>query len=131
MVQKHARVVPLVELFWLTTNTAVTCDRNYHFTYFLAILSSPGGTTFAKNFFGAWLRTMTMVLGEFQYINLQYGNIEGEIGDNLTPEQKWQIFMARLIFMGFVFVFPLVIINLLNAVAIGDVQVSSGEVFSE
>ena len=121
-----------MELFWLTTNTVVNCDGNYQCTYFLAILSTKKETTFAKNFFGAWLRTMTMVLGEFQYINLQYGDMEGENGEiKLTPEQKWQIHLARLIFMGFVFVFPLVVINLLNAVAIGDVQVSSGEVFSE
>ena len=121
-----------MELFWLTTNTVVNCDGNYQCTYFLAILSTKDGPkTFAKNFFGAWLRTMTMVLGEFQYINLRYGNMEGEDRETETPEQKWQIHLARLIFMGFVFVFPLVVINLLNAVAIGDVQVSSGEVFSK
>ena len=120
-----------MELFWLTTNTVVNCDGNYQCTYFLAILSTKDETTFAKNFLGAWLRTMTMVLGEFQYINLRYGNMEGEDRETETPEQKWQIHLARLIFMGFVFVFPLVVINLLNAVAIGDVQVSSGEVFSE
>ena len=73
-----------------------------------------------------------MTLGEFQYTDLRFGKL-GENGDleGLTLEERWQIHLARLIFMGFVFVFPLVVINLLNAVAIGDVQVSSGEVFSK
>ena len=70
-----------------------------------------------------------MTLGEFQYTDLRFGKL-GENGDleGLTLEERWQIHLARFIFMAFVFLFPLVVLNLLNAVAIGDVQVSSRKV---
>ena len=85
---------------------------------------------FAQNFLGAWIRTMTMALGEMAYIALRYGNMDqNSTYEELDLEEEWEIHLAHIIFMAFVFLFTLVVVNLLNAIAIGDVQVRSGTVF--
>ena len=45
---------------------------------------------------------------------------------NLTPNEKTEIQLAWTIFLVFVFLFTLVLINLLNAIAFYDVQVRTG-----
>ena len=81
---------------------------------------------FAENFFGALIRTITMALGEMGYTSLQYGNMTDNSNyQNLAPNEKAEIQLAWTIFLVFVFLFTLVLINLLNAIAFYDVQVRS------
>ena len=71
-----------------------------------------------------------MALGEMAYIALRYGNMDqNSTYEELDLEEEWEIHLAHIIFMAFVFLFTLVVVNLLNAIAIGDVQVRSGTVF--
>ena len=41
-----------------------------------------------------------------------------------THHQKVEIMLGQLIFVAFIFLFPIVVMNLLNAFAIGDIQVN-------
>ena len=45
--------------------------------------------------------------------------------DNVPDSVKVQIVLGQLVFIAFVFLFVIVILNLLNAVAIGDIQVTN------
>ena len=77
-----------------------------------------------------------MTLGELEFTNQLYGNMTKDNEESngtmtavskeeLSRGQEWEIHLARIIFLGFVFIFTLVAINLLNAIAFGDVQVGS------
>ena len=48
------------------------------------------------------------------------GSVENEEGASLKTEEV----MSKVIFIVFIFLFVLVLMSLLNAIAIGDVQVS-------
>ena len=77
-----------------------------------------------------------MTLGELEFTDQLYGNMTKDVEKSngnmtevskgeLSRGQQWEIHLAHIIFLGFVFIFTLVAINLLNAIAFGDVQVSS------
>ena len=47
-----------------------------------------------------------------------------DIDHTITSHQKAEIMLGQLVFVAFVFLFPIVVMNLLNAFAIGDIQVN-------
>ena len=71
---------------------------------------------FAKHFFGSIIKTFVMFVGEMEY---------GDIHFSQTDEQsKLELALGQFVFLVFVFMFVVVFMNLLNAIAIGDIQVS-------
>ena len=66
---------------------------------------------------------MVMATGELEFLDFSYGNqtsIEDFPGERAL---QMEIYFGRMIFVAFVFLFAIVVLNLLNAIAIGDVQV--------
>ena len=47
------------------------------------------------------------------------------LGSDVSYHTKTQIVLAQIIFVAFVFLFAVVVMNLLNAFAIGDIQVKT------
>ena len=84
---------------------------------------------YAHGYFGGLVRTFMMTLGELGYTDHRFGNLTAEVKadelEKLTTGEEWEIHLARIIFLGFAFIFTLVAINLLNAIAFGDIQVGS------
>ena len=71
---------------------------------------------FAKHFFGSIIKTFVMFVGEMEY---------GDIHFSQTDEQsKLELALGQFVFLVFVFMFVVVFMNLLNAIAIGDIQVT-------
>ena len=101
-------------------------SKTFH-KLFLAIASKH--KAFAQNYSGGLVRTFMMSLGELGYTDLRFGNMKEQVKagelEKLTTGEEWEIHLARIIFLGFAFIFTLVAINLLNAIAFGDVQVGS------
>ena len=65
-----------------------------------------------------------MFTGEYNFRDLREEDFE-LLGDNskVSSHAKTQIVLAQIIFVAFVFLFAVVVMNLLNAFAIGDIQV--------
>ena len=57
-----------------------------------------------------------MFVGEMEFADLEW--------EHDTKFKEFDIALGNIIFLLFVFVFLVVVMNLLNAVAIGDIQVS-------
>ena len=68
---------------------------------------------FAKHFFGSIIKTFVMFVGE-----MEYGNI------HFSEKSKLELALGQFVFLVFVFMFVVVFMNLLNAIAIGDIQVT-------
>ena len=75
-----------------------------------------------------------MFAGEYDFSNMRFssspsGETDVETLNNranppdLTFNHKAEVILGQLIFAAFVFMFPVVVMNLLNAFAIGDIQV--------
>ena len=80
-------------------------------------------TVFAGSFMEAIFRTLMMATGELEYTSQFYGD-QTKVEDFPSEEAKqWEIYCGRIIFIGFVFLFVIVLLNLLNAIAIEDVSV--------
>ena len=89
---------------------------------------------FAEYLFGAIMKTFTLFIGELNYddvvktfgVDLDNGTETGSFWskDQSTREAlKMQLALGQLIFIVFVFLFVIVVLNLLNGIAISDIQV--------
>ena len=70
-----------------------------------------------------------MALGEMEFSDLRYANGTEQVtfpvnekGERIRDLEA-EIYLGRMIFMAFAFLFGVVVMNLLNAIAIGDIQV--------
>ena len=79
-----------------------------------------GTEPFAKHFFGSIIKTFVMFVGE-----MEYGNI------HFSEESKIELALGQFVFLVFVFMFVVVFMNLLNAIAIGDIQVTQIDYMNE
>jgi len=74
---------------------------------------------FMVNFMDALFKTLVMAIGELE----GWDKVPALDVDKFeTSEQKWTLYLGRMCLMAFVFLFTVVLLNLLNAIAIGDVQ---------
>ena len=103
---------------------------------------------FGGNLLGSFVKAFVMLTGEYDFGTMRFtssksktqgGNWNGTkdwgkwdrlatdnevLHDNdSTYYQKAEILLGQLIFVAFVFLFAVVVMNLLNAFAIGDIQV--------
>ena len=74
---------------------------------------------FAKNLISAFVKTVIMGVGEIN-ADLDFTD-KDEYESNFNV--KFEQFLGKIILLAFVFLFAIVLMNLLNAVAIGDIQV--------
>ena len=74
---------------------------------------------FAKHFFGSIIKTFVMFVGE-----MEYGDIHFSSPELNTGLAKLELALGQFVFLVFVFMFVVVFMNLLNAIAIGDIQVT-------
>ena len=74
---------------------------------------------FAKNLISAFVKTVIMGVGEIN-ADLDFTD-KDEYESNFNV--KFEQFLGKIILLAFVFLFAIVLTNLLNAVAIGDIQV--------
>ena len=72
----------------------------------------------AANFMDALFRVLVMAVGE-----LDGWDEVPKLDKFETSGEKWTLYLGRMCLMAFVFLFMVVLLNLLNAIAIGDVQV--------
>ena len=90
---------------------------------------------FAKYLFGTIMKTFTLFIGELNYddvvktfgVDLNKANETGSFWskDQSTREAlKMELALGQLIFIVFVFLFVIVVLNLLNGIAISDIQVT-------
>ena len=79
-------------------------------------------TEFSENFFGALVRTFVMFTGELEY-NDSFDWKEKTREEGGFKRLLTGIYFGKLIFFAFAFLFVVVVMNLLNAVAIGDIEV--------
>ena len=69
-----------------------------------------------------------MSIGEMEYTDLRYAEGNKTINFKLDGKGEpiksleWEVYLGRLIFLAFAFLFVVVVMNLLNAIAIGDIQ---------
>lgn len=85
---------------------------------------------FSKTYLDGIFRTIVMHIGEMEFLDLYYAN-QNKTDTDFPRDDKGmrildlevEIYLARLIFMVFAFLFVIVVMNLLNAIAIGDIQV--------
>ena len=80
-------------------------------------------------------RTIVMSFGEMEFLDLRYANATGDVVypryNNSNPDQNGtaireleiEIYFGRMIFIAFAFLFVIVVMNLLNAIAIQDIKV--------
>ena len=78
-------------------------------------------TEFSENFFGALVRTFVMFTGELEYNDFEWKEKTREEGG--FKRLMTGIYFGKSILFGFAFLFVVVVMNLLNAVAIGDIEV--------
>ena len=99
---------------------------------------------FGGNLLGSVFKAFVMFTGEYDFGSMRFTSSNntskgGKCGDgewdrlekdfevlyshNATYHQKAEILLGQLIFVAFVFLFAVVVMNLLNAFAIGDIQV--------
>ena len=69
-----------------------------------------------------------MFTGEYNFGDRRFSNTLNKtdvevLGSDVSYHTKTQIVLAQIIFVAFVFLFAVVVMNLLNAFAIGDIQV--------
>ena len=73
-----------------------------------------------------------MSIGEMEYTDLRYAEGNKDFNFKLQNSTdgkgepikslEWEVYFGRLIFLAFAFLFVVVVMNLLNAIAIGDIQ---------
>ena len=78
-------------------------------------------TEFSENFFGALVRTFVMFTGELEYTDFEWEEKTREEGG--FKRSKAGIIFGKSILFAFAFFFVVVVMNLLNAIAIGDIEV--------
>ena len=107
------------------------CKYCNAFTTFSAIADE--SQPFGGNLLGSAFKTFVMFAGEYDFSNMRFSS-SPNLTDvktlnnradppNLTFNHKAEVILGQLIFAAFVFMFPVVVMNLLNAFAIGDIQV--------
>ena len=79
---------------------------------------------FASNLFGAFLRTMVWFVGEVED-NDMWTSKRNTTDNDMIIHIKTEDSMAKFILLVFIFLFVVVVMNLMNAVAIVDIQVSN------
>ena len=100
---------------------------------------------FGGNLLGSVFKAFVMFTGEYDFGSMRFTSLSntskgGKCGDgewdypitdfevlyshDATYHQKAEILLGQLIFVAFVFLFAVVVMNLLNAFAIGDIQVT-------
>ena len=87
---------------------------------------------FGGTIFSAGLQTFIMSTGEYNFGDRRFSNtlVNGKndtsdtevLGAHVSHHEKTQIILAQIIFAAFVFL-AVVLMNLLNAFAIGDIEV--------
>ena len=105
-------------------------NNKTHFrTCFFTVIASKN-EKFSKTYLDGIFRTIVMSFGEMEFLDQYYANqTKNDSGFPTGPDGRQiiglevEIYLARLIFMVFAFLFPIVVMNLLNAIAIGDIQV--------
>ena len=80
--------------------------------------------SFAKNLFGAFVRTFIWSVGEVE--NIPFA---ADVGNSMN--MKASDVLSKLILVVFIFLFVIVMMNVLNAFAIGDIQVNITEYLIE
>ena len=77
---------------------------------------------FEKNLVSAFVRTSLWAVGEIDESNFSdLSRLEQHDDDY---HKKFELILGKLIVLTFLFLFVIVLMNLLNAVALGDVQVN-------
>ena len=77
---------------------------------------------FEKNLISAFVRASLWSVGEIDERNFSDLSRKEQQDDDL--HQKFELILGKLIILAFLFLFVIVLMNLLNAVALGDVQVT-------
>ena len=77
---------------------------------------------FASSLFGAFVRTMVWFVGEVENNNMW---ISKKNKDGSIIHLKLEDWIAKFILLVFIFLFVVVVMNLMNAVAIVDIQVNT------
>ena len=100
---------------------------------------------FGGTFLGSAFKTFVMFAGEYDFSNMHFSSSPNTTWDGSwhrpisdietlnspiseptqTYNHKAEVMLGQLIFAAFVFMFAVVVMNLLNAFAIGDIQVKT------
>ena len=95
--------------------------------FFITVLNNNESDLFSQFFFETMTKTLVMFVGEMEFGNFNFtvhGNTNnGDYGKNWDGASKAEVALGQVIFMLFVFLFVIVFMNILNAIAIGDIEV--------
>ena len=73
--------------------------------------------------FGSLRFSNTLISNTNNTYKKNYTSDAEVLGADVSHHKKTQIILAQIIFVAFVFIFAVVVMNLLNAFAIGDIKV--------
>ena len=93
----------------------------------ITVLNNNESNPFPQFFFETMTKTLVMFVGEMEFGNFNFtvhGNTNnGDYGKDWDGASKAEVALGQVIFMMFVFLFVIVFMNILNAIAIGDIEV--------
>ena len=78
---------------------------------------------FARNLYGAFVKAIFWFIGEVE--DKEWINNEEDGDEKINTALKTEDVLGKFILLMFIFLFVIVLMNLLNAIAIGDIQVCS------
>ena len=78
---------------------------------------------FARNLYGAFVKAIFWFIGEVE--DKKWINNEEDGDEKINTALKTEDVLGKFILLVFIFLFVIVLMNLLNAIAIGDIQVCS------
>ena len=76
---------------------------------------------FARNLYGAFVKAIFWFIGEVE--NEEWISKKDDGDEKISTALKTEDVLAKFIVLVFIFLFVIVLMNLLNAIAIGDIQV--------
>ena len=80
--------------------------------------------TYAAHIFGSFVRTFDMFLGDLSFDDMQVKiHDQSKSGGHTKSGGPTELALAQTVYVVFLFLFNIVFMNLLNAVAIDDIQV--------
>ena len=79
---------------------------------------------YAKNLFGSFVSTFVWSVGEVE--NFDFAEAQKNDNMDITYHTKAEDGLSKFILLIFIFLFVIVMMNVLNAFAIGDIQVNTG-----
>ena len=86
--------------------------------------------SYAKNLFGSFVRTFVWSVGEVENFDfapetkIKKDNLSSIMDLDITYHTKAEDGLSKIILLIFIFLFVIVMMNVLNAFAIGDIQVN-------